>query len=71
MMGAAVGSFSIWHWLVIFVFGLLFLYPNIRILRRAGFSGWWVLLIFVPIVGFLTPWIFAFVRWPAVDKQQA
>ena len=38
----------------------------VRIVRRAGFSGWWVLIILVPVVNLLAFWYFAFGEWPAL-----
>ena len=42
-------------------------YPYIRIIRRAGFSGWWILTSFVPIVNLVMIWVFAFAKWPALN----
>jgi hypothetical protein len=41
-----------------------------RVLRRAGFSRWWALLVLVPVVILIGLWLFAFVRWPAVDSDR-
>lgn len=63
------------------VIGLMFLIPisvviplvpvlfwmPARILRKAGYSGWWVITLLIPIVGFFMVWVFAFVRWPALS----
>lgn len=38
-----------------------------RVLRRAGFSPWWTLLVLVPPINVIALWVFAYVRWPAVD----
>jgi uncharacterized membrane protein YhaH (DUF805 family) len=38
-----------------------------RVLRRAGYSPWWVLLVLVPLVNLVALWVFAYVRWPAID----
>lgn len=38
-----------------------------RVLRRAGFSPWWALLVLVPLVNLVALWVFAYVRWPAID----
>jgi len=43
------------------------LYPYIRIVRRAGYSGWWSLIMFVPIVNIIMLWVFAFAKWPAIN----
>ena len=73
-------NFHIYDWTVNishqgFIVESFFLLPIIislgaivKILRRAGFNGWWVLLIFVPIFNVLGLWYFAFGRWPALDK---
>lgn len=50
--------------LAIIVFGL---YMNYRIVAKAGFSGWWSLILLVPILNFVMIWLFAFKPWPAVD----
>ena len=43
---------------------LVLVVPFVRILRRAGRSGWWVLLLFIPGFGWLIlPWVIAFMRW--------
>ena len=43
---------------------LVMVVPFVRILRRAGRSGWWVLILFIPGFGWLIlPWVIAFMRW--------
>ena len=59
-----MGSFSIWHWLVV----LLAVAPNLMFIpavRRTGFSGWWVALSVLPIVGLIILWTWANTKWPA------
>jgi uncharacterized membrane protein YhaH (DUF805 family) len=41
-----------------------------RVLRRAGFSRWWALLVLVPVVNLIGLWLFAYIRWPAVDSDR-
>ncbi len=38
------------------------------ILNKAGFSRWWSLCIFIPVVNLLMVWVFAFIEWP-VEKE--
>jgi uncharacterized membrane protein YhaH (DUF805 family) len=46
------------------VISIILVVPFVRILRRAGRSGWWALLLLVPAVGWLVlPWVIAFMRW--------
>jgi hypothetical protein len=38
------------------------------IARRAGFSRWFGLLMLVPLVNLAAIWVFAFIKWPALDQ---
>jgi hypothetical protein len=62
-----MGSFSIWHWLTILLLlsNLLF----IPAVRKAGFSGWWVALSLIPVIGIILLWLFAFAKWPAQPER--
>jgi uncharacterized membrane protein YhaH (DUF805 family) len=42
----------------------------VRIARRAGYSGWWVLILLVPVVNLLAFWYFAFGEWPAMKPHR-
>jgi hypothetical protein len=48
---------------------LIYIIPLIKIIRKAGYSGWWVLLAFVPLVNLVMFWVFAFSRWPAIERR--
>jgi hypothetical protein len=43
--------------------------PVWKIIRKAGFSGWWALLYFVPLVNIAMLWVFAFSYWPSLAKR--
>jgi hypothetical protein len=60
---------SILHWVI--VLGLLatWVVPPLKILTKAGYSGWWVLLFLVPIANIIALWIFAFADWPNLASQ--
>lgn len=47
-----------------FAIFVLTVWSSVRILRRAGYSGWWVLLSFVPVVNVALVWAFALSAWP-------
>lgn len=57
-LGGPVGA------LVVVALGLLFLIPYVFIIRKAGWSGWWVVVMFVPVVNLVMFLVFAFVEWP-------
>jgi len=61
-------SMGLWAWLLVIVVSLAMLYPYVRIIRRTGHSGWWLITMFVPILNVIMLWVFAFVKWPAVDR---
>ena len=43
---------------------IVFLVAYIKIISKAGYSGWWVLIMFVPIVNIIMLLVFAFKEWP-------
>ena len=42
----------------------------VRIIQRAGYSGSWTLLWFVPVLNVLALWYFAFGPWPILRKER-
>lgn len=62
------GGFGFGGLIVWIAVTILFLWLYARILGRAGFSPLWALVMLVPIVNLVMLWVFAFVRWPAVDR---
>lgn len=52
VMALAVALVAFVYWLVV------------RVLRKAGYSGWWCLLMLVPFVNLIMIWVFAFAHWP-------
>ena len=62
--GVDMGSFSIWHWLVALLFGLLVGWPMWRIVGRLGRNPALSLLLWVPVLNLLTIWYLAFARDP-------
>ena len=37
-----------------------------KILQKAGYSGWWVLIWFIPLGNLVGLWIFALADWPTL-----
>jgi hypothetical protein len=65
----SVGLLSLIALVAIVVFILVAVVPYWLILNKAGYSGWWCLLLFVPIVNIVAPWIFALSEWPALRRS--
>lgn len=61
-----MGNLSIVHWIILIVILLVYLIPGIKILRKAGYSGWWIILLFIPVVNIIFLWVFAFADWPSL-----
>ncbi|QHQ34616.1 DUF805 domain-containing protein [Algicella marina] len=45
------------------------LLPYWKLWARAGHSGWWCVLMAVPVVNIVSLWVLAFKRWPAEDAR--
>ena len=43
---------------------IVMVWAYVRIIRRAGYSGWWVLIGLVPLVNLVMLLVFAFREWP-------
>lgn len=62
-------SFSFWHFVILLLpFAIIgfFFWMMVRILNKAGYSGWWSLLMVIPLVNIVMIWVFAFADWPAL-----
>ncbi len=67
-----MGTWSIWHWIVVVLFlGVLLaaLWPYGKILERTGYSRWWLLILFVPMINLIMIWVFAFANWPVLERK--
>jgi uncharacterized membrane protein YhaH (DUF805 family) len=57
-------------WQIVIILGIIAI-PFILfvpILRKAGFSVWWSLCFFIPVIDIILVWVFAFIEWP-VQKE--
>lgn len=66
VVGAAFGAIFIFYIIVI----VLTLYAWAQILRKAGYSPWWALVGFVPLLNLVMFFVFAFARWPILSGGQ-
>jgi uncharacterized membrane protein YhaH (DUF805 family) len=60
------------HWVILVVellLSVMFWIAMVRILKRTGYSGWWSLLILVPIDNVIALWIFSKATWPALTPS--
>jgi uncharacterized membrane protein YhaH (DUF805 family) len=47
------------------------IYAGVRILNQAGYSGWWVLVLLVPVLNLVMFLVFAFSKWPVRQQLEA
>ncbi len=63
---AGLGVF-LFVYLAILVLSIL---AAVKVVTKAGYSGWWVLISFVPLVGMVFVLVFAFSTWPVTREVQ-
>ncbi|WP_265520107.1 DUF805 domain-containing protein [Oerskovia flava] len=65
--GWLVGPAAIVVWIVVW---LVVVIAYIRIIQKAGYSGWWILVALVPILNVVMFLVFAFSKWPVVREVE-
>jgi hypothetical protein len=48
-----MGGLSIFHILIVIVVLVLYFLPLVKILQKAGYSGWWSLIVLVPLLNII------------------
>lgn len=66
-----MGGLSILHLLIVVVIPILYFLPIVKILQKAGYSGWWCLIVFIPLVNVVMFYVFAFANWPVLRDKHA
>jgi hypothetical protein len=56
---------GIWELIIIAVLIVIPVLIFGPVVRKAGFSRWWSLLLAVPLINLIMIWVFAFMEWPA------
>jgi uncharacterized membrane protein YhaH (DUF805 family) len=65
-----MGTFSLWHWVIVILISLIYFIPIVKVLNKAGYSGWWSVLALVPLVNVIMFWVFAFADWPSLRGSE-
>ena len=60
-----IGGLEVVLLLLYIPFIIFVIYAYVRIIQKAGYSGWWVLMAIVPIGNLIMLGLFAFKEWPA------
>ncbi|MFL6161681.1 MAG: hypothetical protein ACJ74U_05580 [Jatrophihabitantaceae bacterium] len=60
--GVPAGLFVLLAVYVLFLIVMVWAY--VQIIRRAGYSGWWILIGLLPLMNVVMFFIFAFKEWP-------
>lgn len=63
-----MGGLELGFWLL---YGVSTLVGYVFILRKAGYSGWLVLLGLIPLVNVVAFFVFAFSEWPVIKELRA
>ncbi|MFT0547836.1 hypothetical protein ACMHYO_16095 [Allopusillimonas ginsengisoli] len=69
-MGMEMDSYGMGFGMIFPFLGYLVLIvvPVAMIIGKAGYSRWWAILAFVPLINLIALWLFAFARWPAIRR---
>jgi hypothetical protein len=65
-------SLGIWHLIALVVLVLIvWAFVGIfgRVVKRAGYSRWWLLTLVVPVLNLIMLWVFAFADWPVARPR--
>lgn len=62
-------GFSLVEFVIAAVLILVFCWPYVKIIQKAGYSGWWFLVTFVPLLNLVMLWVFAFADWPNLRRS--
>lgn len=71
MSSTGLGVFTGIFLLVELLFLVIAIVAWVKIISKAGYSGWWVLIGIVPIVGAVMFLVFAFSKWPVQQRLEA
>ena len=55
--------------LILSIVGAILVLVGGMVVVRAGRAPFWSLLLLVPYVQFIAIWVFAFIGWPLIDKD--
>ncbi len=64
---ADISPYTVAIFIAVFILNI---WMNVLILRKSGYSLWWLLATFIPIVNIIIIWVFAFSDWPNLRKRQ-
>jgi hypothetical protein len=64
---AGLGVLLLVFYIALAVLGIV---AAVKVVSKAGYSGWWVLIAFVPIVGSVFALVFAFSTWPVTREVE-
>ena len=65
-----LGGISIWQIIIILFLVVVPLLMFRKIAKKAGYSGWWSLIMLIPLLNFAMIWVFALVEWP-IERDQS
>ncbi len=60
---------SIWHLMIIIVVVMIPVLVFGPVVKKAGFSRWWSLILILPLINLIMVWVFAFMKWPAEESS--
>jgi len=65
-----MGTFSLWHWIIVLLVLWIWVFPLWRILKRIGRTPALALLAVIPLIGSILLWWIALSDWPKLRSEQ-
>ena len=56
---------AMWYYITLLIVIAVIVLVFGTVVKKAGFSRSWSLLIILPFIGLIMIWVFAFIKWPA------
>jgi uncharacterized membrane protein YhaH (DUF805 family) len=66
ILGSATGAAAGVIVIIYLAVAVLMIVATVKVLSKAGYSGWWVLIGLVPVANVVMYVVFAFSDWPAL-----
>jgi hypothetical protein len=53
------------------IIAVILIVPFWQLFSKAGYSGWWSLLMIIPVVNLIALYVLAFSSWPALSRSSS
>lgn len=69
-MDQGMGGISIWQLIIIVVYAAIIVLPVWKITTKAGYNGWFSLIMIIPLANLIYLYFLGFSNWPSLRKDE-